>query len=124
MGLMGTHPTLMSDVPEENAIALASAGNDVRNVVRKYIHAGTLQWTGTVYPNKEWAVKVYPELDEDAALERRFQPVYVEQPSVDDTIEIIRGLKGKYEEHHNLIISDEAIIAATKLSSKYITDRF
>lgn len=70
MGLMGTHPTLMSDVPEENAIALASAGNDVRNVVRKYIHAGTLQWTGTVYPNKEWAVKVYPELDEDAALER------------------------------------------------------
>lgn len=70
MGLMGSHPTLMSDVPEENAIALAQAGNDVRNVIRKYIHEGTLQWTGTVFANKEWAVKVYPELDEDAALER------------------------------------------------------
>ncbi|MBQ4254332.1 MAG: aminopeptidase [Erysipelotrichaceae bacterium] len=68
MGLMGTHPTLMADVPEENAIALAQAGNDVRNVIRKYIHEGTLQWTGTCYANKEWAVKVYPELDEDAAL--------------------------------------------------------
>ncbi len=57
-------------------------------------------------------------------MERRFQPVYIDQPSVDDTIKIIQGLKSKYEEHHRLNISDDAIIAAAKLSDKYITDRF
>lgn len=69
LGLMGTYPSLMEDVSDENAMALASADNDVRNVVRKYIHEGTLQWTGTACPTKEWAVKVYPEMDEDKALE-------------------------------------------------------
>ena len=57
-------------------------------------------------------------------MERRFQSVLIEEPSIEDSIEIIRGLKPKYEEHHRLIISDEAIVAAVKLSSKYITDRF
>ena len=63
-------------------------------------------------------------IEKDSALERRFQPVIIEEPSIDETIEIIRGLKPKYEDHHNLIISDEAIVAATKLSSKYVNDRF
>ena len=63
-------------------------------------------------------------VEKDSALERRFQPIIIEEPSVDETIEIIKGLRSKYEEHHKLIISDEAIIAATKLSYKYITDRF
>lgn len=68
MAVRGSHPTLMADVDEDKAIALAQAGNDLRNVVRKYIQTGTLQWTGTVYPNKDWARKVYPELDDDEAL--------------------------------------------------------
>ena len=63
-------------------------------------------------------------VEKDSALERRFQPIIIEEPSVDDTIEIIKGLKPKYEEHHKLRISDDAIVAATELSYKYITDRF
>lgn len=69
LGLMGTYPDLMEDVSDENAMALAKADNDVRNVVRKYIHDGTLQWTGTACPTKEWAVKVYPEKEPAEALE-------------------------------------------------------
>jgi len=63
-------------------------------------------------------------IEKDAALERRFQPVYVEEPSVEDSITILRGLKEKYEIHHGLRISDEALVAAANLSSRYITDRF
>lgn len=63
-------------------------------------------------------------IERDAALERRFQPVIVDPPSVDETIEILRGLRPKYEEHHRLIISDEAIDSASKLSDRYISDRF
>ncbi|MBQ2645594.1 AAA family ATPase, partial [bacterium] len=63
-------------------------------------------------------------VEKDPALERRFQPIVIEEPSVDDTIEIIKGLRHKYEDHHKLNISDESIVAATELSYKYITDRF
>ena len=63
-------------------------------------------------------------IEKDSALERRFQSVIIDEPTIDETIEIIRGLKFKYEEHHGLVISDDAVIAATKLSSKYVTDRF
>lgn len=63
-------------------------------------------------------------IEKDAALERRFQPVYVEEPSVEDSITILRGLKEKYELHHGLRISDEALAAAVQLSARYITDRF
>lgn len=68
LGIMGTYPDLMEDVSDENAMALAGADNEVRNVVRKYIHEGTLQWTGTAYPTKEWAIRVYPEMKEEDAL--------------------------------------------------------
>src|SRR6185295_19992148 len=60
----------------------------------------------------------------DAALARRFQPVYVSEPSVEDTISILRGLKDKYEQHHGVRISDSAIVAAATLSHRYIADRF
>ena len=63
-------------------------------------------------------------MEKDSALERRFQPVIIDEPTEEESIEIIKGLKPKYEEHHKLIISDEAIVAAVKLSNKYITDRF
>ncbi len=63
-------------------------------------------------------------IEKDPALARRFQPVYVEEPSVDDTISILRGLKEKYEGHHGVRISDSALVSAVKLSNRYITDRF
>ncbi|MBN1262753.1 MAG: AAA family ATPase [Candidatus Pacebacteria bacterium] len=63
-------------------------------------------------------------IEKDAALERRFQPILVEEPSVEDSIAILRGLKEKYEVHHGVRITDEAIISAVTLSSRYITDRF
>jgi ATP-dependent Clp protease ATP-binding subunit ClpB len=63
-------------------------------------------------------------IEKDPALARRFQPVYVDEPTVDDTISILRGLKEKYEGHHGVRISDSAIVSAVKLSNRYITDRF
>src|SRR5512142_1312133 len=63
-------------------------------------------------------------IEKDAALERRFQPVYVGEPSVEDTIAILRGLKEKYEVHHGVRITDGAIVAASELSNRYITDRY
>lgn len=63
-------------------------------------------------------------IEKDPALARRFQPVYVEEPTVDDTISILRGLKEKYEGHHGVRISDSALVSAVKLSNRYITDRF
>jgi ATP-dependent Clp protease ATP-binding subunit ClpB len=63
-------------------------------------------------------------IEKDAALERRFQQVYIDQPSVDDTISILRGLKDRYEIHHNVKITDSALVAAAVLSNRYISDRF
>ena len=63
-------------------------------------------------------------IEKDAALERRFQPIYVGEPSVEDTISILRGLKERYEVHHGVRITDGATIAAATLSHRYITDRF
>ncbi len=63
-------------------------------------------------------------IEKDAALERRFQQVFVDEPDVDDTISILRGLKGRYEVHHGVKIMDSALIAAATLSSRYISDRF
>ena len=63
-------------------------------------------------------------IEKDAALERRFQPIYVGEPSVEDTISILRGIKEKYELHHGVRITDSAIVAAVTLANRYITDRF
>jgi ATP-dependent Clp protease ATP-binding subunit ClpB len=63
-------------------------------------------------------------IEKDAALERRFQPVLVQEPSEEDTIAILRGIKEKYEVHHGVRIQDSATVAAVSLSSRYITDRF
>src|SRR5688500_18252670 len=63
-------------------------------------------------------------IEKDAALERRFQPTYVGEPSVKDTIAILRGLKPRYETHHGVRITDSAIVAAATLSDRYITDPF
>src|SRR5256885_11265427 len=63
-------------------------------------------------------------MEKDAALERRFQPVFVGEPSVEDTIAILRGLKERYEVHHGVRITDNALVAAATLSHRYIGDRF
>jgi ATP-dependent Clp protease ATP-binding subunit ClpA len=70
------------------------------------------------------AAKILKRVEKDAALERRFQPVMVDQPSVEDTISILRGLKDRYEIHHGVKIKDAALVAAAVLSHRYITDRF
>ena len=63
-------------------------------------------------------------IEKDAALERRFQPIMVDEPSVEDTITILNGLKETYEKYHNVVISEEGIDAAAKLSERYINDRY
>ena len=104
--------TLMGAGAAEGAI-------DAANILKPALSRGEIQVIGAT------TLEEYRKhIEKDAALERRFQCVIIEEPSIDETIEIIKGLKSKYEEHHKLIISDEAILAATKLSSKYITDRF
>jgi len=70
VGIHGTYPTLNSDVSDENLMAAALARNDLRNVIRKYIHKSVLKWTGTVYPTMDWAKKVFPEFDDETAFQK------------------------------------------------------
>lgn len=97
----------------------AEGAIDAANILKPALSRGEIQVIGATTLDE---YRKYVE--KDSALERRFQPIIIEEPSVDETIEIIKGLRPKYEEHHKLNISDEAIVAATKLSNKYITDRF
>ena len=97
----------------------AEGAIDAANILKPALSRGEIQVIGATTSDE---YRKY--IEKDSALERRFQPVIIEEPSIDETIEIIKGLKVKYEEHHNLIISDDAIVAATKLSSKYVNDRF
>jgi ATP-dependent Clp protease ATP-binding subunit ClpC len=97
----------------------AEGAIDAANILKPALSRGELQCIGATTMDE-----YRKHIERDAALERRFQPVIIDPPSVDETIEILRGLRPKYEEHHRLIISDEAIEQATKLSDRYITDRF
>ncbi|MCH2182212.1 MAG: ATP-dependent chaperone ClpB [Mariniblastus sp.] len=97
----------------------AEGGSDAANLLKPALARGELHCIGATTLDE---YRKY--IEKDAALERRFQPVYVEQPSVEDTISILRGLKQRYETHHNVQIKDEALVAAAKLSDRYITDRF
>ena len=97
----------------------AEGAIDAANILKPALSRGELQCIGAT------TISEYRKhIEKDAALERRFQPVMVEEPSVDETIEIMRGLREKYEQHHKLTISDEALEAAARLSSRYIADRF
>ena len=97
----------------------AEGAIDAANILKPALSRGEIQVIGATTLDE-----YRKHIEKDSALERRFQMVLVEQPSVEETIEILMGLKSKYEEHHKLKISDEAIIAATELSNKYITERF
>ena len=92
---------------------------DAGNLLKPMLARGVLRTIGATTINE---YRKY--IEKDPALERRFQPVMVNEPSVEDTISILRGLKEKYEVHHGVRILDSAIIEATKLSDRYITDRF
>lgn len=92
---------------------------DAANILKPALARGELQCIGATTLDE---YRKY--IERDAALERRFQPVMVGEPSVEETIEILFGLRSVYEQHHRLTISDEAILAAAKLSHRYISDRF
>ncbi|MFC1867122.1 ATP-dependent chaperone ClpB [Thermodesulfobacteriota bacterium] len=97
----------------------AEGAMDASNMLKPALARGELRCVGAT------TIKEYRKhIEKDAALERRFQPVMVEEPTVDDTISILRGLKEKYEVHHGVRIKDSALVASATLSHRYITDRF
>ncbi len=97
----------------------AEGSMDASNMLKPALARGELRCVGAT------TIKEYRKyIEKDAALERRFQPVMVDEPSVEDTISILRGLKEKYEIHHGVRIKDSALVAAATLSHRYITDRF
>ena len=91
---------------------------DAANILKPALARGKLHCIGATTLNE---YRKY--FEKDSALSRRFQPVYIDEPSIDDTVTILRGLKEKYEIHHGISISDNAVIAASKLSARYITNR-
>ena len=97
----------------------AEGSLDASNILKPFLARGELRVIGAT------TLKEYKKyIEKDAALERRFQSVTVGEPTIDETIEILKGIRDKYEAHHSVTITDEAIEAAAKLSSRYITDRF
>src|SRR5213075_185247 len=99
--------------------ATGESAMDAGNMLKPMLARGELRMIGAT------TLDEYREhIEKDPALERRFQPVLVGEPSVEDTIAILRGLKGRYEAHHKVEISDAALVAAATLSNRYITARF
>ncbi len=96
-----------------------SGSMDAANILKPALARGDLHCIGATTLDE-----YQKHLEKDAALERRFQKVYIKEPSVEDTVSILRGLKEKYEVHHGVRITDSAIVAAAELSERYITDRF
>ena len=96
----------------------AQGAMDASNMLKPALARGELQCVGAT------TLDEYQKyIEKDAALERRFAPVFVEEPSVDDTIKMLHGLRDRYEAHHKVHFSDEALVAAARLSSRYVTDR-
>jgi len=102
-------------------VGAGSAGSsvDAANILKPALSRGELQVIGATTLDE---YRKY--IESDAALERRFQPIMVNEPTVEETIEILRGIRGAYEEHHRLTISDEALEAAARLSARYVTERY
>ena len=97
----------------------AEGSMDASNILKPFLARGELQLIGAT------TLKEYKKyIEKDAALERRFQPVTVGEPTAEETVEILKGIRDKYEAHHGVTITDGALDAAAKLSSRYITDRF
>ena len=102
-------------------VGAGSAGSsvDAANILKPALSRGELQVIGATTINE-----YRKNIESDAALERRFQPIMVEEPTIQETIAILHGIRHKYEEHHRLKITDEALESAAKLSARYVTDRF
>jgi len=97
----------------------AEGAIDASNMLKPALARGELHCIGAT------TLKEYQKyIEKDPALERRFQPIYISEPSIEDSIAILRGIKEKYEIHHGIKITDRALIAAVKLSARYINDRF
>jgi ATP-dependent Clp protease ATP-binding subunit ClpC len=97
----------------------AEGAIDAANILKPALARGELQCIGAT------TIEEYRKyIEKDAALERRFQPVQVDEPSIEETVEILRGLRSRYERHHNLRITDGAVTAAAKLGAQFIADRF
>jgi len=96
----------------------AQGAMDASNMLKPALARGELRCIGATTLDE-----YHKHIEKDAALERRFAPVYVEEPSVDDTIKMLRGLRDRYEAHHKVRFSDEALIQAARLSARYVTDR-
>lgn len=97
----------------------AEGSADAANLLKPELARGTLRCIGATTLDE-----YRQHIEKDAALERRFQPVFVGEPNLEDTIAILRGLKSRYESHHGVRITDSALVAAAKLSTRYIADRF
>ena len=97
----------------------AEGAVDAANILKPSLARGELQCVGATTLDE-----YRKHIERDAALERRFQPVLVEEPTVEETIDILRGIKERYEDHHKLTISDEALKAAAELAARYVSDRF
>src|SRR5207245_11660452 len=105
-------------IDERHTVVGAGAGEgsmDASNMLKPMLAPGELRCIGATTLNE-----YQKHIEKDAALERRFQPVYVDEPTVEETIAILRGLKERYEVHHGVRIQDSAIIAAATLSHRYI----
>ncbi|MXY87699.1 MAG: ATP-dependent Clp protease ATP-binding subunit [Dehalococcoidia bacterium] len=97
----------------------AEGAVDAANILKPALARGELQCIGATTLDE-----YRKHIERDAALERRFQPIVVDEPTVEETVEILRGIRGRYEEHHNLKISDDALGAAARMSDRYVTERF
>ena len=97
----------------------AEGAVDAANILKPALARGELQCIGATTLDE-----YRKHIERDAALERRFQPVVVDEPTVEETVEILRGIRGRYEEHHNLTIGDDALAASARMSDRYVTDRF
>jgi ATP-dependent Clp protease ATP-binding subunit ClpC len=102
-------------------VGAGSAGTsvDAANILKPALARGELQCIGATTLNE-----YRKQIESDSALERRFQPIYVDEPSPEESLEILRGIRGRYEEHHDVVITDEALEAAVRLAARYVPDRF
>jgi ATP-dependent Clp protease ATP-binding subunit ClpC len=117
-----TQPDVILFIDEIHTVIGAGSAEgslDAANILKPALSRGKVQVIGAT-TTKEYRKHV----ESDAALERRFQPVMVDEPSVDDSLAMLRGLQESFEDHHNLVITDEAIVASVRLSKRYINDRY